>query len=126
MVVSSINQDGKPESATVAFTEDDRLRIVFGTSSLSRKSQNILQNKHISVVVTDLKSSQTVQLEGTAQILEANNPELENYQALHFAKNPFSAKYKTDPTQCWVLIEPNWIRYTNISSFPWQVEEINL
>jgi general stress protein 26 len=123
-VVSSINSAGLPQSATVAFSEDENFNIVIGTALSSRKAQNILANPNVSLVVTNQDVLTTVQLEGTASLLEGK--ELEKYQNIHFAKNPYSAKLKDKPDQCWILIKPNWLRITNIKEAPWRIEEIKL
>lgn len=123
-VVSSVKTSQTPSSATVAFSQDAQLNLIFGTSISSQKAQNIKLNTHVSVVVTNEISHQTVQLEGQAKVLAGK--ELEEYQKIHFAKHPWSAKYKDQPDQCWILIKPNWLRLTDISKNPWQVEELNL
>ena len=49
-VVSTVDSQGKPESALVAFSENDVLELIFGTAANSRKYKNLLQNPAISVV----------------------------------------------------------------------------
>ncbi len=123
-VISSVNSSGLPQSVTVAFSEDEDLNIVIGTALSSRKAQNILANPSASLVVTNQEVLTTMQLEGSASLLEGK--ELEKYQSIHFAKNPYSAKLKDKPDQCWILIKPNWARLTNIKEVPWKIEEISL
>jgi general stress protein 26 len=124
-VISSIGANGFPESATVGFSEDETFNIVLGTSKLSRKAQNIQDNQKVSVVIgTDFSKRQTVQLEGNASILSGD--ELISYQEVHFAKNPYAKNFKDDPNQIYILVQPTWIRYTDITQSPWLVEELQL
>src|SRR5581483_4080808 len=69
-VVSTVSSSNKPEAAWVGFGEDENLILVFGTNSTSRKAKNILQNQNVAVTVSD--DTKTVQLEGTATILEGD------------------------------------------------------
>ncbi len=124
-VISSIGANGFPESATVGFSEDENFNLVLGTSKLSRKAQNIQDNHKVSVVIgTDFSKRQTVQIEGSATVL--NGDGLIHYQEIHFVKNPYAKNFKNDPNFIWIIIRPTWIRYTDITQSPWQVEELQL
>mgnify|MGYP000875102026 FL=1 len=123
-VVSSIDGSGKPQSATVGFSEDQELNLVFGTSIKSRKAQNIINNPNVSIViVADSSIRETVQIEGQAHILEGE--ELEKYQKIHFNKLPSTEKYKNDLDECWVMIKPSWARFSHVDSYPRDVKELN-
>jgi general stress protein 26 len=107
-VVSSVNSAGKPESAFVAYSSNDKLEFIIGTSSQSRKFKNISANPVVSVVVADLSGE--VQYEGIVnEVFDTNSDE--NLISGHFAKLPGSKKYRQDPTQRWIKIKPTWLRY---------------
>ena len=65
-VIGTVNKNGNPQGATVGFGQTEELEIIFGTSSLTQKAQNISQNNHVSLVVND--PTRSVQYEGTARL----------------------------------------------------------
>jgi len=121
-VVSSVN-DGKPESALVAFAEMENLQIVFGTSDTTRKYKNLKNNQHISFVIgrDDRDARITIQYEGIAAELAGD--EAQKYAALLAEKNPATAKFLNDPHQRYFLVTPTWIRYSNYSGTPREIFE---
>lgn len=124
-VISTIGANGFPESATVGFSEDEDLSLIFGTSKFSRKAQNIEDNYKVSVVIgVDPAKPQTVQLEGNARLL--TDHELKRCQDIHFEKNPHAKKLKDDPNQIYILVKPTWVRFTDITQSPWLVEELQI
>jgi len=98
-VVSSVNAVGKPESAFVAYTCNDKLEIVIGTSNLSRKFKNISNDPFVSIVVADMSGE--AQYEGQARIF---------YDKDEAMDLPGAKKYRDDPTQVWLRITPKWLR----------------
>jgi pyridoxine/pyridoxamine 5'-phosphate oxidase len=118
MTISTVNQEGQPEAAVVGFGETEQLQIVFGTSSESRKYHNLQKNERVAVAI-GWDDTRTVQYEGVAK--EITGPEVAPLASLYFAKNPHAAKYRDLPTQRYFLIEPTWIRYTDIGESPWDV-----
>jgi len=70
-VLATADKKGKTEAAAVVYAFDDKLNLYLGTYKASRKYKNLLQNKKVSVVVgVDLNDSRTLQIDGTAKILE--------------------------------------------------------
>jgi len=67
-VVSTVNQESRPESAFVYFTFDENLNIYFATRDSSRKYKNILENKNVAFVMATENPPQTLQLEGVANV----------------------------------------------------------
>ena len=103
-VISTVDQNCKPESAMVAYVHDG-LELYIGTSNKSRKFKNILENGSVAVVIADLTGE--VQYEGQAQIV--SNDDLVANEAV---KNlPGFTKYRDDPDQSYVHITPTWIRF---------------
>lgn len=106
-VISTVSLENKSESAVVAFSENKKFEIVIGTSKRSRKFKNIQSNPYVSLVFGP-RDKKAVQYEGVAR--ELHGQELIVRKKLHFQKQPGSAKYDSDPTQTYILIEPKWMR----------------
>ncbi len=121
-VLSTTNSEGNSESALVGFSENDTFELLIGTTTSSRKYTNIKTNANVSVVI-GWNEGICVQYEGTARILEKGE-ELDFYLQNHFAKLPGAKKYKDNPEQCYILIKPRWLRYTDTNTSPRLVTEI--
>ena len=119
-VLSTADEKGKPEGAVVGYSVHDDFRMVIGTLNDTRKVSNVLVNSQVAVVVWD--GSQTLQLEGTARILEGQ--EMAEWQQKHFEKQPAARKYKDDPNERYMLIEPTWLRFTDAGLRPWHVDDL--
>jgi NTP pyrophosphatase (non-canonical NTP hydrolase) len=52
--ISSLGEDGKPQSAFVGFSEDKDFNLVIGTYRDSRKYKNISERPAVSIVVSEL------------------------------------------------------------------------
>lgn len=108
-IVSTVNANGSPESAFVAFSENNKLELMIGTSKKSRKFKNILANPNVAVVIgSDGKS--TLQYEGIVRI--AQSEELEDRLVAHHKKQPGAKKYQSDPSEVYLLVLPKWLRLT--------------
>lgn len=118
-VVSTVGEDGSPQSAFVAFSESPELEMTFGTFADSRKFANVLRDPRVSIVVGG--DDKTVQIEGVARV--ATGDEESRARARHLAKNPGSEKYAHDPRQRFVVVTPTWMRYTDYSTDPDTIEE---
>jgi general stress protein 26 len=113
-VIGTVNKNGNPQGATVGFGQTEELEIIFGTSSLTQKAQNISQNNHVSLVVND--PTRSVQYEGTARLLDGVEKEM--YTKIYFEKNPGMAKYYELESQQYYLVTPHWIRYIDHTKSP--------
>lgn len=120
LALSTLNDEGKPESAVVGFGQTDGFELVFGTSAGSRKAHNIALNNDVSVVIGWDKDG-TLQYEGTAQLLDGDDAE--KYSELYFAKNPYARRNKDNSDECYFLIKPKWIRFTEVAANPWRISE---
>lgn len=119
-VLSTADEKGKPEAAVVGFSVHDDFQMIVATSSETRKLANVIVNPQVAVVVWD--GSQTLQFEGKAHVLEGK--EIAEWQPKHFAKRQGSQKYKDDPNERYILIEPTWLRFTDASRHPWHVDDL--
>jgi len=124
-VVASVNEQGKPEAALVAFSETKDLELIFGTSHQARKYQNLQNDPHIAFVIGhDFDERITVQYEGEAE--EVKGPEVEQCREIHLKKNPRSKKYADTSEQRWFKVTPTWIRYTNLNTSPPEEFEVKV
>ena len=77
-IISSINEEGKPESGVIAFAETDNLDLIFGTSCDFRKYENINNNQNVSFVIG--WDEITIQYEGVAK--EAKGEEFDKWKKI--------------------------------------------
>lgn len=120
MATNNVEGGGAPESAIVAFSETDKLELIFGTFNNTRKYANLKKNLNISFVIGE--GDVTVQYEGKAE--EASGETLKKCRNIHVLKNPPSKKYAFDEQQRFFKVTPHWIRYSDLSSTPEEVFEI--
>lgn len=123
-VVSTLSGSGSPQAALVGISRYPDFKMVLGTQAKTRKFQNIQQHDRVAVVVGLGQSHQTIQLEGQARILEGE--ERQHYMEEHFLQQPWSRSYADDPGQNYILIEPTWLRYTDIDQKPELIVEHQL
>lgn len=120
-VVASLADDGRPQAATVAFSEHPGLELIIGTSQSSRKAANVARDGRVAIVVTDGDNRYTVQYEGLAT--EITKAELAPYEAAHFAKLPGSLPFKDLPDQIYILVKPLFVRFSDCNPYPWRLTE---
>lgn len=94
---------------------------MFGTKDSSRKYRNLLRNPRVSVII-GWDHAGTVQYEGVARRLEGD--EIDTFTEYHFDKHPNSRKYKDQPGEVYFLIEPRWLRFTEVAYEPWKITEM--
>ena len=117
--LSSLDADGAPESATVAFSETDDGKFLIGTSQSSRKARNVEADPRVAMTVTDAERRYTVQIKGLAQKLSDTA-----FAALaeeHYRQRPESLPFRDDPNQVHILVSPTEIRFSDVSVHPWTV-----
>lgn len=113
-----------PESALIAFTEDEDLCLYFQTGKHTRKAANLKVNPHVSLVVgLSLDDLMTVQYEGEAVQL-INPADLERCKQRFIAKDsPTTEEYFNHPTAIFFKVTPTWIGYSDYSgSYPEVIE----
>lgn len=121
-VLSTVNTKGLPESSVVGFSEADNFELIIGSFISARKTENIKNNPFVSFVV-GWDEGRTVQLEGEAR--EVTDPQ-EKAEAvrIHLAKIPTAAKYVEAQEEKIFKVKPNWVRYSDLSTDPWDIFEI--
>lgn len=122
-VISTNGEGGYPNSATVAFSNNDKYEFVIGTNIHSRKAANIEKNQKVAMTITDVEKRWTVQLEGDIRKLDPQEFS-DNYAEHHYAKLPFSLPFKDIPEQANYLITPRHMKLTEANKHPWVVHEI--
>lgn len=121
-VVSTINQNNKPEAALVGIAVSDQFEVVFDTIKISRKYQNILQNNKVAIVV-GWDNETTVQYEGEAEIL-GDDTEAQKLKEIYFEAYPDGReRAETWPGLVHIKVKPKWLRYSNFND-PVVIEEI--
>jgi uncharacterized pyridoxamine 5'-phosphate oxidase family protein len=123
-VIGSISGE-QPQGAVVGVTYiPEKFEFIVGTSIKSRKFKNISANPKVSIAMWHEKV--TLQLEGHVTILDRSMPEFEAYQERVIEIHPYKKIFAKDPEQVWLVIKPNWLRLTDISTNPWNIEEEEL
>jgi general stress protein 26 len=114
-----------PESALIAFTEDEQLCLYFQTGKHTRKAVNLKANPHVSFVIgLSLDDVATVQYEGKAvQLTDA--ADLEACKQRFISKDsPTTAEYFNHPTAIFFKVTPTWIGCSDYSGSHPEVIEI--
>lgn len=115
-----------PESALIAFAEDDELCLYFQTGRHTRKAANLKLNPHVSLVIgLRLKDLITVQYEGMArQIIGHSELELCK-QRFVLKDSPTTEEYFNHPTAIFFKVTPAWIGCSDYSGNAPEVIELN-
>lgn len=69
-VLATADRNGNPHAATVYYTLDDDLTVLFGTRSETQKFKNLEENKQAAFVVYDEPTQTTVQITGRVEFVE--------------------------------------------------------
>ncbi len=121
-VISTVSIENKPESAVLEFGETEKLELVFDAFSNSRKYENLQQNKYVSFVI-GWDENITIQYEGTAEQLTAENQQL--YKKAYFLKNPEAKRWENREGIVYFKVTPSWIRYSDLNKKPWEIIELS-
>ena len=110
-VIATVGKSGStPESALIAFAEDEDLCLYFQTGVHTRKAANLAENPCVSVVI-GLSQAEliTVQYEGRAQRITSQD-DLEVCKRRFVAKNsPTTEEYFNHPSAIFFKVVPVWI-----------------
>jgi pyridoxine/pyridoxamine 5'-phosphate oxidase len=122
-VVSSISDEGRPQSALVGIAITSELEIVFDTLNSSRKYANLTARPTCSFVV-GWAGEKTVQLEGTAR--EPLGRYLEQCLEAYFAAWPEGRSRMHWPGIAYFAVKPTWIRYSDYDRNPPLIQEFRM
>jgi general stress protein 26 len=120
-VISTVNSKELPQSAIIGFGQTKDLAILFGTDNSSRKYMNLGHNPHVSLAVGG-DTAETIQYEGIAR--ELKDEELDLIKKNYWQKNPHAAAHHKNPGERYFIVQPTWIRYTDLRIEPWDITEI--
>ncbi len=115
-VLSTINTEGKPESAVMGFCIKDDLTVILSTNLHTRKYQNLKNHPNVSLVFGWNFDQKNVQYEGVAITIE-NGDLYTKTEEFFFGQNPEAAKFKGKDT-VFIEIKPTWIRLLDITVHP--------
>ena len=102
-VISTLGPEASPQAAVVGIAVTEALDIIFDTSTTSRKYANLRADPRAALVIGwDLE--QTVQLEGTADVL--SGPELDACKPDYFAMRPDGCDRERWPDIAYVRVRP--------------------
>lgn len=120
--LSTLDETGAPQGATVAFSVAESGELIIGTSEESRKAHNIENDNRVAVTVTDSYERYTVQIQGIARKL-AEAAFAAEYSDEHYAQRPESLPFKDEPGQTHIAVTPQTIRFSDCNPHPWMVTE---
>ncbi|SRR6266540_5325122 len=106
----------QPESALIAFTQTDRLEIIFESFANTRKWHNLQKNPHVALVIGwNTRRHITVQYEGIATAIPP--ADTEKYTQIFLAKDtPCTEKFLRDRRAQLFKVRPTWIRYSDYTA----------
>jgi len=122
LVVSTVNESGKPEAALMGFALTQSNEIVFDTLASSRKAVNLSRNPAAALVI-GWDDDISLQIEGPAR--RPDGDDLASAKAAYFREWPDGRARENWPDIAYVVVKPKWIRYSNYSGPP-VVEEFTL
>ena len=112
----------KPQSALVAFVENDKLELYFQTSNKTRKYRNFSFNKSVAFVIGF--GWTTLQYEGTAEEV-SDKYEIEDVKELFAKKDSPTTRYYLElPDTVIFKVTPHWIGYRNYHVHPPEIAEL--
>lgn len=114
--LSTISSDGTPQSALVAFAEDNDLNLYFQTRSATRKYANLTNNAKVSIVIGwSLDSLKTLQYEGNAVEVKGS---AEIKDLFINKESPSTVEYLNHSDARFFKVTPTWLRYSDYSIEP--------
>jgi pyridoxine/pyridoxamine 5'-phosphate oxidase len=120
-VLATVTSNSLPQAAVVGIAVRENMEVLFATYDESRKAHNLKMNPRVALVV-GWESGKTVQYEGEAE--ELSRAELEAFERNEFASVPSLAKYVRENEGKYYKLKPNWIRYLDVSTEPWEKIEL--
>jgi general stress protein 26 len=112
-VISSIGQDGEPQSALVGIAVTTELEIVFDTVKTSRKYPNLKADPRVAIVI-GWEGEQAVQYEGIA--VEPKDEELARAKQAYFTTWPDGIERQLWSGIAYFFVRPKWLRYSDFDT----------
>ena len=121
-VLATVNSSALPEAAVVGFAINQDFEIYIATYDSSRKYANLKKNPKVAMVV-GWEHGKTVQIEGEATHI-TDSEKINEVTIGMLEKMPTVAKYISPERAAYFKITPKWMRYSDLSTEPWQREEL--
>ncbi len=119
-VLSTVGEDGSPESALMGVVATPELELIFDTVKSSRKYPNLKNNSRVAWVI-GCTTEVTVQYEGIAEELEGEA--LAKYKKIYFAKFTDGPQRENWPGITYFVVRPKWVRYCDYNPESRRIEE---
>lgn len=118
-ILSTVDLNGKPQSAVMAYAVQKDLTIILSTHDDSRKWKNIGKNPSVALVFGWDFSGNNIQYEGIAEQI-TNNDEIED---IYYSANPKLIQFRDQIGTVYMRIRPTWVRLTDFSIRPPKIQE---
>jgi len=125
-VLATSDKSGKTEAATLVYTIEEDLTILLSTKSDSRKWNNLLENDQVSLVFGFSFTEANIQYDGIAKLIDKNSPEYASCEQTYFTDHPDLSEYRGQANSVFFKITPRWLRLSDYSKKPPQVDEMEL
>jgi uncharacterized protein YhbP (UPF0306 family) len=114
-VIATQNKEkNKPESALIAFVEDENFCLYFQTGKYTRKAKNLGTNLHVSLVIgLTLEDMATIQYEGKVDVLQDPQLIVECKRRFLEKKSPTTVKHLERADALFYKVTPTWIRFSD-------------
>lgn len=110
-VVSSIAEDGRPQSAVVGVAVSDAFELVFDSLADTNKARNIGRDGRVSLAMW--AGAATAQIEGHARVVPA--AEQKAAQEIYFASFPDGRDRTGWPGISYIAVRPSWLRVSDFA-----------
>jgi general stress protein 26 len=124
VVVSSIGDDGGPQSALVGIAVTVQHEVIFDTVSDTRKHRNLTRDTRASIVFSG-PGEKTLQFEGLARPLSVTGRADAELREIYYSVWPDGRDRLRWPALAYWCVSPSWARYSDydagplIQSFDW-------
>lgn len=122
MTIATVGENGEPQAATVEFCVQGN-DILFDSVETSRKVNNIERGSHVALVMMPSETS-TIQLQGEAVALTGD--ERARAVEVYLTKIPRASAWINNTDVKVFSVRLTWARYTDVSTHPWDVQELTL
>lgn len=122
-ILSTISKNNSPQSACVGIAVTPELKLIFDTTTDSRKYQNLIHNSSVSFVI-GWEQGKTMQYEGIAKHLDKQIPG--DWLAMYYEMFPDGIERNNNNGNItYFLVEPKWIRFSDFNPLPPEIEEMH-
>jgi len=116
-VISSVGDQGEPQSALVGIAVSPSHEVIFDTVTDSRKHRNLLRDPRASVVLSG-PEEKTLQLEGRARPLALAGETDADLRAVYYDVWPDGRERLRWPNLAYWCIQPAWAPYSDFAAGP--------